>query len=88
MGTSPVVLGYHLEWELSGEVVSRDTDKSKEPEKQKPIWQVPSKEVALIFDGANQNWNIGPKLRNRTLSLGTRSTNLAAGVAPEEKDPC
>ncbi|RIB00908.1 hypothetical protein C2G38_2232486 [Gigaspora rosea] len=48
------VLGYHLEWELSGEVVSCDTDKSKEPEKQKPIWQVPSKEVDLIFDGATK----------------------------------
>jgi hypothetical protein len=88
LGTLPVVLGYHLEWELSGEVVSRDTDKSKEPEKRKPIWQVPSKEVVKIFDGANQNWNIGPKPKNRTLSLGTRCTNLAAGVAPEEKDLC
>ncbi|RIB18783.1 hypothetical protein C2G38_2183598 [Gigaspora rosea] len=49
-----VVLGYHLEWELSGKVVSHYTDKSKESEKQKPIWQVPSKEVALIFDGATK----------------------------------
>ena len=54
MGTLPVVLGYHLEWELSGEVVSGDTDKSKEPGKWKPIWKVPSKEVATIFDGATR----------------------------------
>jgi hypothetical protein len=54
LGTLPVVLGYHLEWEPSGEVVPRDTDKSKEPGKQKPIWQDPSKEVAKIFDGATK----------------------------------
>ncbi|RIB26087.1 hypothetical protein C2G38_2164264 [Gigaspora rosea] len=39
---------------LSGEVVSGDTDKSKEPGKWKPIWKVPSKEVATIFDGATR----------------------------------
>ena len=54
MGILPVVLGYHLEWKLSGEVVSGDTDKSKEPRKWKPIWKVPSKEVATIFDGATR----------------------------------
>ncbi|RIB05443.1 hypothetical protein C2G38_2219629 [Gigaspora rosea] len=48
------LLGYHLEWELSGEVVSGDTDKSKEPGKWKPIWKVPSKEVATIFDSATK----------------------------------
>ncbi|RIB00042.1 hypothetical protein C2G38_2235881 [Gigaspora rosea] len=37
-----------------GEVVPRDTDKSKEPGKQKPIWQDLSKEVAKIFDGATK----------------------------------
>ena len=54
MGILPVVLGYYLEWELLGEVVSGDTDKSKEPEKWKPIWKVLSKEVATIFDGATR----------------------------------
>ncbi|RIB02743.1 hypothetical protein C2G38_2227001 [Gigaspora rosea] len=49
LGTLPVVLGYHLEWELLGEIVSCYTDKSKEPEKQKPIWQVPSGEVARLL---------------------------------------
>ncbi|RIB22259.1 hypothetical protein C2G38_2174387 [Gigaspora rosea] len=48
------ILGYHLEWELSGEVVSRDIDKSKELEKQKSIWQDPSKKVAKIFDSATR----------------------------------
>ncbi|RIB03362.1 hypothetical protein C2G38_2225312 [Gigaspora rosea] len=48
LGTLPVVLGYHLEWELSSEIVSYYTDKFKEPEKQKPIWQVPSGEVARL----------------------------------------
>ena len=28
--------------------------KSKEPEKWKPVWQVPSKEVAKIFDSATK----------------------------------
>ncbi|RIB28508.1 hypothetical protein C2G38_2157723 [Gigaspora rosea] len=54
LGTLPVVLGYHLEWKLLGEVVSHDTDESKEPGKQKPIWQDPSKEVAKIFDSATK----------------------------------
>ncbi|RIB01746.1 hypothetical protein C2G38_2229796 [Gigaspora rosea] len=54
LGTLPVVLGYHHEWEPSGEIVPCDTDKSKESEKQKPIWQDPSKEVAKIFDGATK----------------------------------
>ena len=54
MGILPVVLGYHLEWKLSGEVVSGDTDKYKEPEKWKPIWKVPSKEVAMSLDGATR----------------------------------
>ncbi|RIB08065.1 hypothetical protein C2G38_2212609 [Gigaspora rosea] len=54
LGISPVVLGYHLKWELSGEVVFSDTDKSKKLEKWKPIWKVPSKEVATIFDGATR----------------------------------
>ncbi|RIB25774.1 hypothetical protein C2G38_2165099 [Gigaspora rosea] len=52
--TMDLVLGYHLEWELSGEVVSGDTDKSKEPGKWKPIWKVPSKEVATIFDSTTR----------------------------------
>ncbi|RIB05634.1 hypothetical protein C2G38_2219103 [Gigaspora rosea] len=52
--TNVSILGYHLEWELSGEVVSGDTDKSKELGKWKPIWKVPSKEVATIFNGATR----------------------------------
>ncbi|RIB19566.1 hypothetical protein C2G38_2181496 [Gigaspora rosea] len=48
------VLGYHLEWELSSEVVFSDTDKSKEPGKWNPIWKVPSKEVATILDSATR----------------------------------
>ncbi|RIB23606.1 hypothetical protein C2G38_2170756 [Gigaspora rosea] len=51
---SSKILGYHLEWEPSGEVVPHDTDKSKEPGKQKPIWQDPSKEVAKIFNSATK----------------------------------
>ncbi|RIB24286.1 hypothetical protein C2G38_2168927 [Gigaspora rosea] len=37
-----------------GQVVLSDTDKSKQPGKQKPIWQDPSKEVAKIFNGATK----------------------------------
>ncbi|RIB11429.1 hypothetical protein C2G38_2203417 [Gigaspora rosea] len=40
--------------EAFGQVVSSDTDKSKEPGKWKPIWKVPSKEVATIFDSATR----------------------------------
>ncbi|RIB02930.1 hypothetical protein C2G38_2226458 [Gigaspora rosea] len=54
MNRQEAILGYNLEWELSGKVVSGDTDKSKEPGKWKPIWKVPSKKVATIFDGATR----------------------------------
>ncbi|RIB12101.1 hypothetical protein C2G38_2201571 [Gigaspora rosea] len=53
--------------ELSGEAVSHDTDKSKELEKQKPIWQDPSKEVAKIFDGATKTG-----ILNQSRSTGRR----------------
>src|SRR5260363_89440 len=52
--------------------------------------EVLSKEVAKIFDDANHNWNI-ENLSQRTgrQRFSRRgSTNLAAGVAPEEKDMC
>ena len=64
--------------------------KSKEPEKWKPVWQVPSKEVAKIFDSATKTREPEPEPEYQTNKdpQGRGFTNLAAGVAPEEKDLC
>ena len=56
----------------------------------KPIWQVPSKEVVKIFDDTAETGTpeTGDRRTGR-ITLGQEGfTNLAAGVAPEEKVLC
>ncbi|RIB15275.1 hypothetical protein C2G38_2192768 [Gigaspora rosea] len=64
-----------------GEVVFCDTDKFKELEKQKPIWQDPSKEVAKIFDGATKTG-----ILDQSRSTGRRSQRQGLPAWPPDQE--